>query len=233
MKAMIFAAGKGTRLRPLTDTLPKALIPYRGTPLIEHVITRLLDFGITQIVVNVHHLGNMIKDFLSSKNNFGIDIQISNESDSLLDTGGGLKKAFPLLQDSSPILLHNTDIITTLDFADMLEFHKKSGALATTAVRTRQTGRYLLFNNDMLLCGWMNTKTGETKPPELNPATLQNLAFSGVHIIEPRIRNYFPEENVFSIIDLYLSVMNKEKIFGYLHDNTEWKDMGKIEDFEK
>lgn len=232
MKAMIFAAGKGTRLRPLTDVTPKALIPYRGIPLIEHVITKLIHSGITQIVVNVHHFGNLIVDFLASKNNFGIDIRISDESDLLLDTGGGLKKAFPLLNNSSPILLHNTDIISTIDLADMLAFHKRTGAIATTAVRTRQTGRYLLFNSDNLLCGWTNTKTGEVTPPGLGLATLQNLAFSGIHIIEPGIQNYFPEKNVFSIIDLYLSVMNKEKISGYLHDNTEWKDMGKIEDFE-
>ncbi|MHC1738461.1 MAG: nucleotidyltransferase family protein [Ignavibacteriaceae bacterium] len=232
MKAMIFAAGKGTRLRPLTDATPKALIPYRGIPLIEHVITKLIQSGISQIVVNVHHFGNLIVDFLASKNNFGIDIQISDESDLLLETGGGLKKAFSLLDDSSPILLHNTDIISSVDLADMLAFHKRTGAIATTAVRTRQTGRYLLFDSAMRLCGWKNTKTGEVKPPELDASTLQNLAFSGIHIIEPGIQNYFPEEKVFSIIDLYISVLNKEKISGYLHDNTEWKDMGKIEDFE-
>ena len=232
MKAMIFAAGKGTRLRPLTDSTPKALIPYRGTPLLQHVVQKLMDSGIDEIVINVHHLGSQIIDFINSKNNFGIDIKISDESELILETGGGLKKAFPMLDGNEPVLLHNTDIISDINLNEMLDYHKSRGGIATTAVRNRVTGRYLLFDENMRLSGWENTKTGEIKPTGADTSLLKRLAFSGIHIIDPNIKNHFPGKDVFSIIDLYLSVMEKEKVFGYLHNNTEWKDMGKIEDFE-
>jgi len=231
MKAMIFAAGKGTRLRPLTDKTPKALIPYKGIPLIEHVILKLIASGVNELVINVHHLSLQIIDFIAAKKSFGIDIKISDESDLLLETGGGLKNAFRLFNTDGPILLYNTDIISNISLLEMLSYHQTQGGIATTAVRNRVTGRYLLFDDNMKLSGWKNSKTGEIKPSGMDISALRNFAFSGIHIVDPKIQNHFLPENVFSIIDLYLSIMEKEKIYGYLHDNTEWKDMGKIEDF--
>ncbi len=204
MKAMIFAAGLGTRLAPITDTIPKALVDVGGKPMIQRVIENIKAAGISHIVVNVHYLAQQIVDFLRDNNNFGVDISISDESDLLLDTGGGLLKAAPLFEGDEPILVHNVDILTDLDFKAMEEAHNRTGALATLLVKDRTTSRYLLWDNQMRLRAWINTKTGETIPPDLyqengspthpgrtlstdpgrTPA-LTPLAFSGIHIISP------------------------------------------------
>src|SRR5882672_10294838 len=201
MKAMILAAGLGTRLRPLTDTRPKALVEIAGRTLLEITLTRLRAFGITEVIINVHHFADMVIDYLKSNNNFGMRIEISRE-EVLLDTGGGLKKAaWFFLEDPArldePFLLHNVDVLSTIDFARMLQFHKERGALATLAVQARETSRPLLFDDHLQLCG-RRIADKDTLIPiphhavipsearNLSSAPLQSLAFSGIHLISPR-----------------------------------------------
>lgn len=226
MRAMIFAAGLGTRLRPLTLDRPKAMVEIRGMPLLEIAIRRLKSFGVKEIVVNIHHFGEMIIDFLQSNHHFGIDIVISDERNLLLDTGGGLKKAAPLLGDA-PFLVHNVDVISDLDLKALYSFHLQSKALATLAIRNRQSSRYLLFDEAQILSGWRNVKTGEQKTCR-TAHPHHDFAFSGIHVIDPRIFNFMPEEAVFSIIDVYLKAGQTEKIQGYPHSSGRWLDVGKI-----
>ena len=163
MKAMIFAAGTGSRLKRLTAHTPKALIPIGGKPMLEHVILKLKSSGFDQIVINIHHLGNQIVDFLEANNNFGVRIEISDESDYLLDTGGGIKKATSLLCGNEPFLIHNVDILSNVDLKKLYDTHVQTNPLATLLVSQRNTSRYLLFNKENRLCGWRNHETGEVK----------------------------------------------------------------------
>ena len=234
MKAMIFAAGLGTRLKPFTDTMPKALVPVNGTPMLEHVITHLIKQGFDDIVVNVYHFGKKIVDFLETKNNFGINIHISDERDCLLDTGGGILKARQWLDGNEPILIHNADILTDLDLREMRQQHIESGADATILVANRNTARYFLFDNDNNLKGWTNISTGEIKPKTLTEISqLTQLAFGGVHIISPSIFNtleHYSSEPKFSITPFYIDSCNSLKIKGYQpKDAYQWFDIGKPE----
>ncbi|MBK9487830.1 MAG: nucleotidyltransferase family protein [Haliscomenobacter sp.] len=232
MRAMIFAAGLGTRLRPITDALPKALVPIKGHPLLEIAILRLKAAGCRDIIVNIHHFGQQIIDFLQRNDHFGINIQVSDERDLLLDTGGGLKKAAWFLRDE-PFLLTNADAITNLDLHKFYQTHLKNDALATLAVRQRESSRYFLFNPTGQLCGWRNEKTGETRLSRAED-NLQHLCFSGIHAISPRIFDFFPEDqSVFSIIDTYLSTSATERILAYPHDEDIWMDVGKIPQLEQ
>lgn len=232
MRAMIFAAGLGTRLRPITDALPKALVPIKGHPLLEIAILRLKAAGCRDIIVNIHHFGQQIIDFLQRNDHFGINIQVSDERDLLLDTGGGLKKAAWFLRDE-PFLLTNADAITNLDLHKFYQTHLKNDALATLAVRQRESSRYFLFNPTGQLCGWRNEKTGETRLSRAEDS-LQHLCFSGIHAISPRIFDFFPEDqSVFSIIDTYLSTSATERILAYPHDADIWMDVGKIPQLEQ
>lgn len=232
MKAMIFAAGLGTRLQPITNDKPKALVEVNNKTLLEIVIQRLQKFGFTEIIVNVHHFADQIIEYLKANDNFGMQIAISDESDKLLDTGGGLKKAKSFFDDQ-PFLVHNVDIISDINLADLYKFHFNSKALSTVAVRNRVSSRYLLFNDNNLLSGWKNVKTGETIITREPEDELKPLAFSGIHVIDPEIFVLMPDEEVFSIIDLYLTISRKEKILAYRDDNSFWQDVGKIEDLNK
>ena len=189
MKAMIFAAGMGTRLKPMTDNTPKALIPINGRPMLEHVILKLKDAGFHQIVINVHHLGDQIIDFLATNNNFGVQIHISDERDYLLDTGGGIKKAAKFLQGNEPFLVHNVDIMSNVDLKKLYDCHLETNPVATLLVSKRNTSRYLLFNKESRLCGWRNHETGEVKSyyPDFDPKQYNEYAFSGIHVISPKI----------------------------------------------
>ncbi len=228
MKAMIFAAGLGTRLQPYTLDRPKALVAINGIPMLELCIRRLLFFGIRDIVVNVHHHAEQIQQFLYDKQYFHANILVSAESDLLLDTGGGLKQAAPLLGKEHPVLLHNVDILSNLNLNRLYQAHLQSDALATLATQHRKTSRYLLFDQHHQLCGWKNDKTGEVRNVRTATHT-EALAFSGIQVVSPRIFDYFPEERVFSMIDLYLKVAAEQKISAYLHDDTSWLDAGKPE----
>jgi NDP-sugar pyrophosphorylase family protein len=230
MKAMIFAAGLGTRLRPLTDNLPKALVRVGGKPLLQWNIEKLIAAGISDIVVNVHHFPNQIRAFLVYNHNFGITIHISDETDQILDTGGGLKKAAPLLAGDEPILVHNVDILSNLDLNLLREHHLAQNALATLVVRERKTERNLLFDPQMHLTGWINTKTGETKEP-VPGINLHSkvLAFSGIQILDPRFLQLMTGSGKFSLIDTYLQLAPDHRIIGFEDQSSLWMDVGRPE----
>lgn len=232
MKAMIFAAGMGTRLYPLTRNKPKALVEVNGRPLLQILIEKLVRGGVTEIIINVHHHADQILEFLKGKDNFHIPISISDESGLLLDTGGGLKKAAWFFDDGKPFLLHNVDVITNLDLGEMHSHHQSSRALATLAVRSRKTSRYLLFDADMRLGGWENVKTGEKIIVE-EESQLSGYAFSGIHIVDPALLSMITETGKFSIIDTYLRLAASQIIKGYRHDQSEWMDVGKPPDLER
>ncbi|MCB0650599.1 MAG: nucleotidyltransferase family protein [Saprospiraceae bacterium] len=231
MKAIIFAAGLGTRLRPLTDTRPKALIEINGVPLLEIAVRKLIKNGCLDIIINVHHFGEQIIDFLKTNDNFGINIAISDERDLLLDTGGGLKKAAWFLHDE-PFMAINSDILTDMDFKAFYEIHCRSNALATLAVRDRASSRYLQFDQENKLCGWKNIKTGEVRASR-DTESPRHLAFSGIQVIHPDIFKLMPDESKFSIIDVYLEAAKKYDILAYPHDEDLWLDVGKPEALEK
>lgn len=226
---MIFAAGLGTRLRPLTNDRPKALVEVYGKPLLEWVILKLRKNGIKEIVVNVHHFADKIEAFLEEKENFEIDIQISDEREFLLETGGGLKYAKDLLKGDEPILIHNADIISDLDLQSFIEFHKQQKALASLAVSNRNTSRYLHFDEENLLTGWENIKTTEVRPARNPSGEIRRLAFSGIHLINPEFLDLIIEEGKFSIIEVYLRLASRKNIIGYQHKSTNWFDVGKPE----
>ena len=249
MKAMILAAGLGTRLRPLTDTRPKALVELAGRTLLEITITRLRAFGITEIIINVHHFADQVIDYLKSHNNLGLRIEISRE-DVLLDTGGGLKKAAWFFLEyvtrlDEPFLLHNVDVISNIDFARMLQFHTEHQALATLAVQSRETSRPLLFDDHLQLVGRRIDNKNTVIPSEARPlplyapsaqrnlssAHLQALAFSGIHIISPLLLPMLTEEGVFSIIPSYLRLASQgQKILAFRSDQYYWRDLGRPAD---
>jgi mannose-1-phosphate guanylyltransferase len=241
MKAMILAAGLGTRLRPLTDTRPKALVELSGRTLLEITLSRLRTFGITDVIVNVHHFADMVIGYLKSHKNFGLRIEISRE-DILLDTGGGLKKAAWFFQEDpsrldEPFLLHNVDVISAIDLRAMLQFHTGNQALATLAVQSRETSRYLLFDNHNQLRGrrvegHSSLATRHSPLPQApEPSPLQPLAFSGIHLISPRLLPLLPEEGVFSIIPSYLRLSAQgQKILAFRADNCYWRDLGRPAD---
>ena len=231
---MVLAAGLGTRLRPLTNDRPKALVEINGRTLLEITIARLKTFGVAEIIVNVHHHAEMIVDYLKSKNNFDLRIEVSPE-EVLLDTGGGLKKAaWFFLEDSAqldePFLLHNVDVISTIDLAAMLEFHKANNALATLAVQNRETSRYLLFDDKLQLAG--RRAANDEEPEIVRPSDhLQPLAFSGIHTISPRLLPMLTEEGIFSIIPAYLRLAAQNQgILAFRADQYYWRDLGRPAD---
>jgi len=234
MKAMILAAGLGTRLRPLTDNRPKALVEVGGRTLLEIALTRLTSFGIREVIVNVHHFADMIVDYLKARDNFCMRIDVSRE-DVLLDTGGGLKKAaYFFLQNSpspeEPFILHNVDVISTIDVRRMTQFHVDHRALATLAVQERQTSRYLLFDEQLQLCGRKTGPDGESELVRRSPQTTA-LAFSGIHVISPRLFPLMTEEGIFSIIAPYLRLAAcGEKILAFRSDEYQWRDLGRLDD---
>jgi NDP-sugar pyrophosphorylase family protein len=226
MKAMIFAAGLGTRLRPLTDERPKALINVGGMPLLEIAIRRLKYFGCRDILINIHHFGQQVLDFLEGRQYFGINIQVSDERAKLLDTGGGLKKASWFFQ-AEPFLIHNADIISDIDLGALYEAHRQSSALATLAVRQRPSSRCLLFDAGGRLAGWRHTAEGRERICR-EAAVYTPLAFSGIYALSPAIFQYMPEgEEAFSIIDVFLAAGQHERIMAYRHDDSLWLDVGK------
>ena len=229
MKALILAAGLGTRLKPLTDNKPKALVEVKGVTLLEHLIVKLRNLEVTEIIVNVHHYAEQIKEFLRKKNNFGIRIEVSDETEQLLDTGGGLKKAAWFFNDNKPFLVHNVDVLSNIDLNLLYQTHIQSGSIATLAVKDRNTSRYFLFNDNSELCGWENTNTGEILYHSNNSHQLTALAFSGVQVISPQIFDLINETGKFSLTDLYIRLSASNKITAFRHDNGFWIDLGKPE----
>ncbi len=233
MKAMILAAGLGTRLRPLTNDRPKALVEVAGRTLLEITIARLREFGVSEVIVNVHHFADMVVEYLTKNQNFGMRIELSREDD-LLDTGGGLRKAAWFFLENSrdePFILHNVDVISTIDLSSMVQFHREREALATLAVQARETSRYLLFDEHLRLAGRLSGQTHEAE--FVRPAQqleIQALAFSGVHVISPRLLPMMTEDRAFSIITSYLQFAKQgEPIIGFRSDEYYWRDLGRPE----
>jgi NDP-sugar pyrophosphorylase family protein len=225
MNALILAAGLGTRLRPLTDTMPKALVPVAGKPLLQHLIEKLKACGCCQIVVNVHHFAEQIMEFLTAHQNFGIDIQISDERRQLLDTGGAVKKALPLFCNADPVLVHNVDVLNNISLDSFYQQNAHLGD-ATLLVSQRATSRYLLADADHRLIGWKNVKTGETKGQQDGMA----YAFSGIHIFSPALLPLMNEwGDCFSIIDFYLHACTTHRILLQPSSSLQMLDVGKID----
>lgn len=242
MKAMIFAAGLGSRLKPLTDTMPKALVPVAGRPMLEHVILKLKASGFTEIVINIHHFGEQIVDFLQANDNFGLTIHISDERNRLLDTGGGIKKARSFFEHTNePFLIHNVDILSDIDLKELYEYHRQKGGVATLLASRRETSRYLLFDADERLCGWTNKATGEVKPEGFqytqSPGSpYREYAFSGIHVLSPEVfclMDTFCREAKFSIMDFYISSCRDNLFKGYLKECLKLIDIGKVETLAK
>lgn len=237
MKAMIFAAGLGTRLKPLTDTMPKALVPVGGKPLLEILIRKLKASGFDEVVINVHHFADQIIRFVNENEGFGLNIRISDETACLLETGGAIKKAVPLLsgsrQEEEPFMIHNVDILSNLDFGTFMNCQSAdSERAATLLVSKRETSRQLLFDKENRLVGWYNRKTNEIKTPYsgLDLQLCRQLAFSGIHLFSPRLFPYFTDwPDRFSIIDFYLSVCDKESVIGYEYPELKLMDVGKLD----
>ena len=233
MKAMVLAAGLGTRLRPLTDSRPKALVEVAGRTLLEIALSRLRSFGIREVIVNAYHFADMIVAYLEANEYFGMRVQVSRE-EVLLDTGGGLKKAAWFFRENSdpsdePFLLHNVDVISAIDFRRMVQYHEQSHALATLAVQDRTTSRYLLFDEQSQLCG---RRSGVDQRPEMvrSAAQPKALAFSGIHVISPRLFAQMSEDGVFSIVTCYLRLAAAgEKIAGFRADEYYWRDLGTVD----
>lgn len=235
MKALVFAAGLGTRLRPLTDDRPKALVKVAGRPLLQHVVDSLKRQGVDEIVINVHHFADQIIDYVERKGGFGIRVHISDESEQLLDTGGGILHARRWLEGAEPFIVHNADILTDIDLGQMYRSHVASGADVTLLVAPRVTSRYLLFGPDRRLCGWVNKSTGATMPSglEYTPGRYSELAFGGVHVISSSIFPYlerYSSEPKFSITPFYVGSCSRLSIIGWQQPaGTRWLDVGKIE----
>ena len=229
MKAMILAAGLGTRLRPLTDDRPKALVTVAGRTLLEIALARLRAFGVREVIVNAHHYAEMIAEYLKANGNFGMRIELSREEE-LLDTGGGLKKAAHFFSGSlEPFILHNVDVISTIDLGRMMRFHTEENAIATLAVQERESSRQLLFDEQGLLYGRRAGRNAEAE--FVRPAReAQALAFCGIHVLSPQIFAKINEEGAFSIIDAYLRLAAQgEKIVAYRADDCYWRDLGRPE----
>lgn len=255
MRALIFAAGLGTRLKPITDTVPKALVPICSKPLLGHLIDKLKRSGYGEVVINLHHFPQQIRNYVEENSNFGIKVLFSDESDLLRETGGGIRHAAPLLDDGEPFLVHNVDIISNLNLEEFHEAHMAASIsmdtpLATLLVSERETSRYFLFDSDNNLVGWMNKLSGEVKSPFgelrrepsdnfdhegfLKQYALRKLAFAGVHIISPAVfglMENMPER--FPIVDFYLSVADKYIIKGYVQKDLEMVDVGKLDSLDK
>jgi len=255
MRALIFAAGLGTRLKPITDTMPKALVPVCSKPLLGHIIEKLKRSGYNEVVINLHHFAEKIRNYVEDNGNFGIKVFFSDETDLLRETGGGIRHAAALLNDGEPFLVHNVDIISNLNLEEFYEAHMAESIspdtpLATLLVSERETSRYFLFDTENNLTGWMNVLSGEVKSPFaelrrepsanfdaegfLKEHSLKKYAFAGTHVISPeifRLMQDMPER--FPIVDFYLKMADKYIIKGYVCNNLEMVDVGKLDSLEK
>jgi len=227
MKAMILAAGLGTRLGKLTEEIPKALVKVNGKPMLEHVVDYLKSYGINEIVVNVHHFGEQVIDFLQKKKNFGIRIEISDERDMLLDTGGGLMKASWFFDDGKPFLVHNVDVLSKTDLNKLEKYHTLNKELATLVVKKRETARYFLIDKNQVLCGWRNKKSGDEIIVRY-AEKLTEVGFSGIQLINPAVFELCKKTGKFSLTEMYLALADEHKIVAY-NDSALWFDMGRPE----
>ncbi len=229
MKAIILAAGLGLRLKKLTQDKPKALIEVNGITMLESVIMKLKNQGITEFLINIHYLGQNIIDFLTNNNNFGVNITISDERKQLLDTGGAILKAHAFISGNEPVLVHNVDIISDVNINELLKYHNINNCVATLCIRKRDSGRGLLFNKKMHLVGWTNIEKQEFKWVKNKPVDYNTFAFSGIYMIAPKFANLITQTGKFSIIDTWLEIAKKNTISGYIDTSIEWHDLGTVE----
>lgn len=230
---MILAAGLGTRLKPLTDRIPKALVPIAGKPLLEWQLEKLRAAGIREVVINVHHFADQVEAYVRENASFGMDIRFSDERELLLETGGGLRKAAALLGNDQPVLVCNVDVLSTICLDKLIAAHDPK-TLSTIVVSPRETQRYFLFDTDRRLMGWTNRKTGEVKPAELNTEGLEPLAFSGMHVVSPEIFEVMqPYPDKFSITDFYIDQCREHVIKAFVPSDYRMMDIGKIDSLDE
>ena len=229
-KAMILAAGLGSRLKSMTEKRPKALLEWNGRPLLEHVILKLKANGFTTVIINVHHFAGMIMEFVRQNESFGITIEFSHEKEELLDTGGGIAKASWFFEEK-PFLVYNVDILSSIDLRALYAAHLTSGAMATLAVKERVTTRSLLMNKTGMLKGWRDNRTGETILVDKGNEELIPIAFSAIHVMDPAVFPLFPKEKIFPLMPFYLELAAKHPVYLYRHDRDTWTDMGKMESY--
>lgn len=227
-KAIILAAGLGSRLGHLTESQPKALVEWEGMSLIDHIISKLKNSGFSEIIINVHHHAEMIMDHVKKMDSFGIGIEFSHEKEELLDTGGGIKNAAWFFKDQ-PFLVYNVDILSNIDLDTLMRVHKREGRIATMAVKQRLTTRSLLIDKSSHLKGWRDNRSGEQILVDGNDTGLSPIAFSAIHVMDPRIFELFPEDKIFPIMPFYLELAKKETIYMHRHEADTWMDMGKLE----
>lgn len=233
MKAMVFAAGLGKRLMPLTSTIPKALVRVDGNPMMMWVLDRLHKAGVTRVVVNVFHLAELLIPFLQARRYPGMEIMVSDERPGILDTGGGLSLARQWLEGDEPVLLHNVDVISDIDLLAFCKKHQESGAMVSLAVRERPSSRKLLFNQQSQLVGWKDYQSKSFRWVDIEVAGCKELSFSGIHIISPDVFSFIPPASRFSIIDFYLELAARFPILAYRHDKDFWADLGRPQDLEQ
>ena len=229
-RAMILAAGLGTRLGSLTENKPKALVEWKGRTLLDHVVLKLKKAGFSEIIINIHHFAEMITEYVERKEQYGIHIEFSYEKEELLDTGGGIANASWFF-GNEPFLVHNVDILSGIDLKRLWKTHCESGAIATLAVKERVTSRSLLMDGNGLLKGWRDNRSGETVLVDERAEGLIPIAFSAIHVMDPGIIGLFPEKKKFPIIPFYLELARTRPVYLYRHDSDEWTDMGKLESY--
>jgi mannose-1-phosphate guanylyltransferase len=233
MKAMILAAGYGTRLKPLTDKIPKALIKINQTPLLELVIKKLIAVGVNEIIINVHHQADQIVSFIKERNFFNIRIEFSKE-EKILGTGGGLKQAAHFFDDGKPFFLHNVDILSTINLSEMYQFHLQRNAFVTLALKKRETKRYFIVDEQNNICGHADTSKKVNRLKRTPAGKTSLIPFCGIHIISPKIFDFFKHAGQFSIVDVYLDLIaDGLPVIGYPVDKSYWKDIGKLDSLEK
>ncbi len=229
MKAIILAAGLGTRLKEITQNIPKALVEVNGKTMLEIALLNLKKQGINNFLINIHHHGKSIIDFLATNNNFGVDITISDERNQLLDTGGAILKAKDFIKGYEPILVHNVDVISDVKIQSLIEYHNTNDSVVTLCVRKRETQRLLLFNKSLFLIGWVNLKTNEFKWVDKSYLNYSKYAFSGIYVISPRFVDLIQQSGKFSIIDTWLEMAMNNILKGYIDTSKQWHDLGTLE----
>jgi len=232
MKAMILAAGLGNRLKPLTNNLPKPLVKFNQIPMIEGVILKLLDHGMNEIIVNIHHFPGKIKAFLEDKKYYDGKVKISDETDRLMDTGGGVIKAKNFFKDEESFLVHNVDVYTNLDISSLIREHNNNDALVTIAVKKRPTSRSLLFDDQLVLTGWRHNETGETRILK-DAVKVDDYGNSCIQVIRRDFFDLVKERGPVSLTDIYLQIAIHHTIRGFVHNQDYWYDLGRYENFKE
>ena len=233
MRAIILAAGMGSRLKPLTDSTPKALVVFRGMPMVERIIRNLADAGVYEIMVNVHHFAGQVVEFLDKLDIDGLSLHISDESDELMDTGGAILQAREFLKEEKDFIVHNVDVFTNLDIGELIRNHREGNTLATLAVKKRPTSRSLLYDGTGSLCGWVHNETGEKRMVRSPSGSLEDFGNTCVQVINAEFLDFFPKTEPRSLTEMYLELAERHMIGAYTHNQDYWYDLGRYNNFIK